>query len=99
MKENLANDELVRGLKPEQWSRNRDFAQHHGARTTSCFFHPLRLAYQTRRSHTPTVTAERDPVILRGREEFLFTRRCCSCLAACCTAAGVTGLTGLTWKL
>lgn len=45
--------------------------------------------------HTPTVTAERDPVIVRGWEEFLFTSLP-SCLTGCCTVLAWTGCGGWT---
>lgn len=41
--------------------------------TTSCVFN-CSVSHTKADIHTPTLTAERDPVIPPGREEFLFTR-------------------------
>lgn len=59
----------------------RDFSQHHRAGPTSCVFH-CSVSHTKPDIHTPTVTAEHDPVISKA-ERSSCSQVCRSCLTGC----------------
>lgn len=58
-------------LRGDPYDPTTTFSQHRCAWPTSCVFHCW-LSHTKPDIHTPTVTAQCDPVILQGWEEFLF---------------------------